>query len=531
MWLLVAVVVFETWCVEGLFRPLVVPGGSMAATLLGTHRKVVCEDCGFQFNRGVETHEIAARAVCPNCGHAGNDISNTADVSGDRVLMHKSVFFFRRPRAWEVVAFRDPAQANHIMVKRVVGLPGETISIRHGDVYANGKIRRKPLWLQRAVAVLVHDAAYSSSHRDSQNTRWITDRWAADGPDSQWGFADGKFAHPQSVANGKTQWLTYCHGRPGRSTAEGGCSTIVAQPPSAVVKKYIPSPVTDLCGYNQTRPRRVEDIHTVGDLMLSLRVLDFFGQGSMSIRANDARSEFLIRFTIERPAETNSIDPPRPSRSTAEGGCSTIVAQPPSAVVPPPGGLRRARIETWRDGQPFGDPRRQSVALPHGSTPDGFTLEVSLFDHRLLVAIDGQVVVDYPYEHEPTSAASPSNPLRDAQALSRPLALGRDGLGLIVEDVRVYRDIYYTHPYGTSPPGGVPNAENTVPVQLAADEYYVLGDNSPISSDSRNWPGRAAVAAKMLVGKPLAVHLPSRRVVVAGRQFQVPDIGRIRYIR
>ena len=224
VWLLVTVVVFETWCVEGLFRPLVVPGGSMAATLLGTHRKVVCEDCGFQFNRGVETHEIVARAVCPNCGYAGNDISSTADVSGDRVLMNKSVFFFRRPRAWEVVAFRDPAQANRIMIKRVVGLPGEIISIRHGDVYANGKIRRKPLWLQRALAVLVHDAAYSSGHRKSQNSQWITDRWAADGPDSQWGFADGKFAHPQSVANGKTQWLTYCHGRPGRSTAGGGWS-------------------------------------------------------------------------------------------------------------------------------------------------------------------------------------------------------------------------------------------------------------------------------------------------------------------
>ncbi|MEA1951794.1 MAG: hypothetical protein U9N87_10445, partial [Planctomycetota bacterium] len=65
VWLLVAVLFFETWCVEGLLRPLAVPGGSMAMTLLGTHRRVVCEDCGFQFDRGVEAHELVARAVCP----------------------------------------------------------------------------------------------------------------------------------------------------------------------------------------------------------------------------------------------------------------------------------------------------------------------------------------------------------------------------------------------------------------------------------------------------------------------------------
>ena len=136
---------------------------------------------------------------------------------------------------------------------------------------------------------------------------------------------------------------------------------------------------------------------------------------------------------------------------------------------------------------------------------------VSLFDRRLLVVVDGQAVVDYAYDDD-----------RAVRPDSRPLALGRDGLGLIVDSVRIYRDIYYTPPHG---------GKNVRSVRLSDYEYYVLGDNSEISSDSRNWPGGAAISAKLLVGKPLSVHLPSRAVVVGGCEFQVPDIGRIRYIR
>ncbi|MBN2293823.1 MAG: signal peptidase I [Pirellulales bacterium] len=477
VWLLVAVLFFETWCVEGLVRPLVVPGGSMAMTLLGVHRKVVCQDCGFQFKRGVETQEPVARAVCPNCGYVNNDISGTADVSGDHVLMDKSVFHFRQPRVWEVIAFRDPARSNRVMVKRVVGLPGEVISIKHGDVYVNGKIRRKPLRLQRAMAVLVHDADHSTGHRGLHDTRWVTDRWAADRPDSQWGFANGKFAHPETVADGTSKWLTYCHGRPSGPIAEGHRAAFVEEP------------VTDLCGYNQTRPRRVEDVHAVGDLMLAMRVVKLFGQGSLSIRAHDGRGEFLISFTVEPPDNTSSTDLPT--------------------------GQSPVSIEARRDGRPLENCEQPTVMLPYG-----FDLEVSLFDRCLLVAIDGQVVLEHAYSDE-----------GEAKSTSRPLALGCDGLGLIVEDVRIYRDIYYTDSHNIGPPMAVRGAEDSRSVQLGHDEYYVLGDNSPISSDSRNWSVDPGVPAKLLVGKPLAVHLPVRVVKVAGCQFKVPDIGRIRYIR
>ena len=48
-----------------------------------------------------------------------------------------------------MVAFRSQSKAGEIAVKRVVGLPGETIEIRDGDIYADGRIQRKTLAQQR----------------------------------------------------------------------------------------------------------------------------------------------------------------------------------------------------------------------------------------------------------------------------------------------------------------------------------------------------------------------------------------------
>ena len=66
---------------------------------------------------------------------------------------------------------------------------------------------------------------------------------------------------------------------------------------------------------------------------------------------------------------------------------------------------------------------------------------------------------------------------------------------------------------------------------LGPGEFFVLGDNSPLSEDSRYWQQGPVVPAHCLVGKPFLVHLPSRLVTFGRLHFQVPDLERIRYIR
>ena len=95
--LIAAGLVVRTWYVQGLAVPFIVSGGSMAGTLQGLHRDVVCGDCGLAFACGSDARPVGARAVCPNCGYRHNDLESQPDVSGDRLLVDKSAFHLRPP--------------------------------------------------------------------------------------------------------------------------------------------------------------------------------------------------------------------------------------------------------------------------------------------------------------------------------------------------------------------------------------------------------------------------------------------------
>lgn len=56
-------------------------------------------------------------------------------LSGDRFLVSK----FLEPRRWDIVAFRYPGQPSTLYAMRLVGLPGETIRIHDGSVWADGE--------------------------------------------------------------------------------------------------------------------------------------------------------------------------------------------------------------------------------------------------------------------------------------------------------------------------------------------------------------------------------------------------------
>ena len=94
------------------------------------------------------------------------------ECGGDRVLVQKFLYDFRRPKRWEVAVFHFPGEPSQAYVKRVVGLPGESIRIIDGDVYVDGRIVRKSLEDQRAMRILVHDSRFEP--RDSGRfPRWV----------------------------------------------------------------------------------------------------------------------------------------------------------------------------------------------------------------------------------------------------------------------------------------------------------------------------------------------------------------------
>lgn len=96
--LIIAALLLHTWFVMGLIVPVVISGSSMAPTL----------------------------------GSADGD-------RGERVLVDRTAFLFRAPRRWDIVVFRCPYSADQLCVKRIVGLPGETVTLERGKVLINGE--------------------------------------------------------------------------------------------------------------------------------------------------------------------------------------------------------------------------------------------------------------------------------------------------------------------------------------------------------------------------------------------------------
>src|SRR5262245_61261913 len=84
----VAGLVLHTWFVMGLIVPVVIHGSSMSPTL------------------GNENHD-----------------------DYERVFVDRTAFLFRSPHRWEVVVFRCPNSADEFCVKRIIGLPGETVAL------------------------------------------------------------------------------------------------------------------------------------------------------------------------------------------------------------------------------------------------------------------------------------------------------------------------------------------------------------------------------------------------------------------
>jgi len=64
--------------------------------------------------------------------------------NSDRLFISKFFFRFEKIRRGEIVVFHYPLDPRESYIKRVIGLPGDTVSIRHGQVFIDGVALREP---------------------------------------------------------------------------------------------------------------------------------------------------------------------------------------------------------------------------------------------------------------------------------------------------------------------------------------------------------------------------------------------------
>jgi signal peptidase I len=169
-WLITAFIlafVFRAFVMEA-FR---IPTGSMADTLKGAHFRLRCPQCGYRYDHGFVPRDygmpedtippgtvpVNLQTRCPSCGYNTPRGEKAPVANGDRILVLKCIYQFEEPKRWDVIVFKNPVNPAENYIKRLIGLPGETIEIIDGDVYIDGLIARKPPQVQKELWMPLYD--------------------------------------------------------------------------------------------------------------------------------------------------------------------------------------------------------------------------------------------------------------------------------------------------------------------------------------------------------------------------------------
>ncbi len=473
----------------------VIPTGSMAPTLMGAHKDVACDRCGHPFplgasleRRGPETDAVVVAGVCPNCRHANmldlKDEPNHATFSGDRILVSKFAYTLSEPERWDVIVFKFPGNPKQNYIKRLVGLPEETLKIRHGDVYARPAgqegardvILRKPPEKLLAMRHVVHDTAYQSATLIDADypARWQP--WEAGGTspvDGGWNVrrdGSGLTATLESQDGNPPRWLRYFHRWPSREQwrlAEEGR-------PLAEVDPYSGGLVTDFYAYDSaisvdarevfrrrpsqnrgSRWRRLlgsgysggefDPGYQSGGSLDQFRRLSL-GAGDTGMEGTHWTGDLILEADIETSADSKTL-----TLELVEAGVlyrCQIDLPSGTAVL----GIEEGDGENEGAAYPFVDAEGTEIA-PSAMTDlrsgDRHEIRFSNCDDELLLWIDGSLITfDGPTtfdsrQFRPAAEnfpryGGPGHPL-DAS----PIAVGVEGGSATIRHLRVDRDKYY----------------------------------------------------------------------------------------
>jgi signal peptidase I len=459
-WLITAFIlafVFRAFIMEA-FR---IPTGSMADTLKGAHFRLCCEQCGYKYSHGfsperyrMPTDTIPSGSVelphtrCPSCGYEQGNNRFTRKMmpvaNGDRILVLKCIYQFVEPKRWDIIVFKNPLDPTENYIKRLIGLPEETIEIIDGDVYINGQISRKPPKVQQQLWTLVYDHDYQPV-RPREGT-----------------FAGHPWRQPLKNDTG-SKWIIDDKENPTLARLDSEqINTLVYNTPNGKDFRAMYS-------YNDVDFRREEDMPECSDLMVRFCV-------------ESGKSDASFGITL-RKYQTNY-----------------------SAWINSTGEMVIAKVGPDKQ---LTELKRKPIQPPAVNKPA--LVKFANVDH-LLIFDFGSENLTYDLGTGPEDAGPRQ---ADAEPWVKIFGAGK----LTLSHIAIFRDIHYTEEK-TANNDDIGRATEGNPFTLAKDEFFVLGDNSPNSEDSRWWSTKGVannglsyrkgtVPRDYLVGKALFVYWPS----------------------
>ena len=561
----------------------VIPTGSMAPTLMGRHKDVECPKCGYRYEvsaseeeneRGAPSDCIAG--MCPVCkyvmpmrpdlkdGNPGNQYAGAPkqpSYNGDRILVNKYLYAFTDPKRWDVVVFKFPGDAKINYIKRLVGLPGETLRIYQGDIFirpegATGeddfKIERKPAEKALAMRHLVHDTEHDATELDAAGwpLRWHSPANEANGWKLDKTVAGNRVRQKYSVdAKDTTSWLRYENLVPTFDVwqqIEAAKKGVAGQPGPLLAgtdRSKFRRLITDSNPYNgridqrhipysgslKVDPLR-QGVHWVGDLMLEA-----------DVDVESAGGELLLDLVEGGKHFTCTVD--------LKTGEAKLSAANVADYAP--------KAKTALEG-----------AGKHRVAFSNFDDQLLLWVDGKLVTFDGSTAYDAAKVFGERSSIRPETSENDLGDFA-PAGIGARDAKVAVSRLQVWRDIYYIaddwkkvqlgsspitdfrHPFDesllrlpTDPAMWDRFGERqSVEFPINDQQLFVMGDNSAESSDARLWyggnggsarPGGAYLDRRLLIGKALAVYWPHSWNQVPGTPIPFPlfpNVADMRLVR
>lgn len=75
--------------------------------------------------------------VIVNANIPSGSMENTI-MTGDRLFGNRLAYYMKSPERGDIIIFKNPDDETENYIKRVIGLPGETVEIRDAKIYING---------------------------------------------------------------------------------------------------------------------------------------------------------------------------------------------------------------------------------------------------------------------------------------------------------------------------------------------------------------------------------------------------------
>ncbi len=601
----------------------VIPTGSMSPSLQGQHKDLCCSECEYRFRttastEGDERAKLIANGqdpslvdtvagMCPMCRQTiiyhknftkdipsyinQQDFEPTSTYPGDRILVNKYIYANRDPDRWDVVVFKFPGNGEMNYIKRLVGLPNETLQIYQGDIFIrsenddqNGfQIERKPADKIRVMLQPVHDTDYDPSIL--YNAGWPL-RWGSESPQG-WDIeiqAGEKKVQQLYRYDAKTNankesvdWLSYRHLIPtdndwliAREFTQNG------RYPGTSKQQWLdnirPALIRDFNPYNARLMRN--DVRKNGWSMMP------------RCRGKNWVSDLALECEVEIEEATGEL-----LLDLVEGGKHFICRI----------NLEDGSVGFSADGKPYASSHSQDTAT-QDTDSNTYSMAINKTDlnqpgkHRLLFCnVDDQLILwvddelvrldntlaglqydaDSLYGNRANNLPTTSeNDLGDLA----PVRMGARGAKLTVHNLKVMRDIYYVSvragSAGSSTSQDYPSTSlqlvdgNYIPVpasdyqlftdpatwprfkkrnkqtfEIDTDQFFVLGDNSPESLDCRLWvtpnamtgakPGGHYLDRRLLIGKAVCVFWPHSWGSIPGIPILpgFPGFGDMRIVR